>query len=51
MDTDKKLDELLSSIDSQSQGLGALRIIIEKSTEIARSYEGYTTGPDDEEFF
>ena len=51
MDTEKKLQQLLDDINSEGANNGTIGEIIKEFTGVATEHNGYTSGPDDEEFF
>jgi len=51
MDTESKLKDLLQSIQVESENLEAARAKIAKVVDLSKSHDGYTSGPEDEEFY
>lgn len=51
MDTEKKLKDLLLDIENEIINMDKSKKKISKVVEIAKSYAGYTSGNEDEEFF
>lgn len=50
-DTGKKLQQLLDDIEREGSNGKTVGEIIKEFTGVATEYNGYTSGPDDEEFF
>ena len=51
MDTEKKLKSLLQDIDKAQQNGDSAKTALMRIQDLAKSYEGYTSGAQDEEFF
>ena len=51
MDIDKKLQQLLDDMDGEGTNGKTIGEIIKEFTGVATEHNGYTSGPDDEEFF
>jgi hypothetical protein len=51
MDTEKKLKDLLCDIEKEMATMDGSKQNISKVVDIAKNYEGYTSGNEDEEFF
>lgn len=51
MDTEKKLKGLLNDIDKAQQNSESTMEALVRIQELSKSYDGYTSGAQDEEFF